>query len=403
MNILILHPSYPGQFVYLSDFLAKNPENKVVFLTKNVNQIAIPNIKLAIYKPEREVSKDVHNYLHYIEEAVLEGQAIVRALHSLKEQGFVPDVAIGHTGWGSMMYLKDYYPNIPIIGYFEWFYRALKSDAQWWDDEIIDIDGMAKIRTKNSHHFLSLDACDIGYVPTKWQYDQFPDEYKHKLKVIHDGISTDFLKPNKDTKLILDDIKLDLSDCPEIITYVARGFEAYRGFPQFMDSIRIILNNRPKAQVVIVGNDKVCYGPQVAGKTYKEFEIEKGGYDKSRVHFVGPRNRGDYLKILQASNAHIYLTRPFVLSWSMLEAMAVGCPLIASKTPPVEEVVIDGENGLLANFRSPAHIAMRVEEVLDNKSLADSLSLKARQTIIDEYEINDCLRKQVNLIYSQLK
>ena len=403
MNILILHPSFPGQFLHLAEFLAKNPQNNVIFLTKNLNDRSLRGVRVAVYKTEREINPDIHNYLSPIEEAVLEGQAVVKALYALKEKGFTPDIAIGHTGWGSMMYLKDVYPNMPVIGYFEWFYRALNSDAQWWPDENIEVNSMLRVRTKNAHHLLSLDACDIGYTPTKWQFGHFPKEYKNKLQVIHDGIDTNFLLPSKDTKLILEDINLNLSDCPEIITYVSRGFEAYRGFPQFMDSIRILLQRRPKAQVIIVGNDRVCYGSSLEGKTYKEFEIEKGGYDENRVHFVGPRNRGDYLKILQASNVHIYLTRPFVLSWSMLEAMAVGCPLVASKTPPVEEVVIDGENGLLANFRSPAHIAMRVEEILDNKELANLLGKNARETILEKYDISDCLRKQVNLIYSQLK
>lgn len=403
MNILILHPSFPGQFVYLAEFLAKQGHS-VLFLTKNLNERTIEGVQVGMYKPEREVSADTHAYLKPAEEAVLEGQAVVRAVHTLKEQhGFVPDVAIGHAGWGSLLYLKDLYPELPVISYFEWFYQALNSDAQWWPDEKIEIDGMLRIRTKNAHHLLSLEACDVGFTPTKWQHRHIPDAYKDKVKVIHEGVDTEFLVPDADAKIVLDDIGLDLSDAKEIVTYVARGFEAYRGFPQFMDSVRLLLSRRPDCQVVIIGNDKVCYGAQLAEKSYKQLEEEKGGYDVNRVHFVGPRNRGDYRKILQASHAHIYLTRPFVLSWSMLEAMSIGCPLVASATPPVEEVVVDGENGLLANFRSPEHIAMRVEELLDDRELGKRLGKTARQTILDKYEMKMCVRKQVNLMFSQIK
>lgn len=403
MNILLVHPNCPGQFVYLAPFLAKDPKNKVIFLTKS-NTVNMPQVQIGLYKTTRAVTQGVHGYLPPMEEAVLEGQAVFRAAYALKEQGFVPDVILGHTGWGSLLYLKDLYPEVPIIGYFEWYYHALHSDAQWWKDEKMDINDILRVRTKNAHHLLSLEACDAGYTPTAWQHEQFPGVYKPMLKVIHDGVDTKFLCPNDQTKLVLEDIALDLSKCEEIVTYVSRGFEAYRGFPQFMDAIRILLQRRPKAHVVIVGNDRTCYGAKADdGKSYKEIEVEKGGYDEARVHFVGPRHRKDYLKVLQASNAHVYLTRPFVLSWSMLEAMAVGCPLVASATPPVEEVVEDGVNGLLANFRSPEHIALRIEELLDDRTLAKRLGEKARETILARYELNRQLNKQLNLIYSQLK
>ena len=403
MNILLLHPNCPGQFVYLAPFLAKDTNHKVVVITKG-NTMNLPNVKIGLYKTTRAVTPGLHSYLVPMEEAVLDGQAVFRAVYSLKQQGFVPDIILGHTGWGSMLYLKDLYPEVPMIGYFEWYYHALHSDAQWWKDETMDVNDILRVRTKNAHHLLSLEACDVGYTPTLWQHEQFPAIYQPKLKVIHDGVDTKFLCPNEDAKLILEDIQLDLSEAEEIITYVSRGFEAYRGFPQFMDAVRILLKKRPQAHVVIVGNDRVCYGAAAAdGKTYQQGEEEKGGYDVKRVHFVGPRHRAHYLQILQASSVHVYLTRPFVLSWSMLEAMAVGCPLVASATPPVEEVVEDGVNGLLANFRSPEHIAMRVEEILDDRALAKQLGKKARETILERYELNKQLNKQMSLIYSQLK
>lgn len=404
MKILILHPNFPGQFGNLSSYLAANPENQVVFLAKSADpEFKLPGVQVAVYKPHREVSKECHPYLRISEEGVLEGQAVVRALHLLKQKGFVPDVAIGHSGWGSLLYVKDYYPEIPVVGYFEWYYHALHSDGCWWPDETIEMDDRLRVRTRNAHHLLSLEACDIGYTPTQWQYDQFPKEFQHKLSIMHDGIDTEFCKPDKNTKLILPDLKLDLSGDVEILTYVSRGFEEYRGFPQFMDAVRILLAKRPKLHVVLVGADRVCYGAKLQDSSFQKKEEEKGGYDTSRVHFTGLRNRNDYRMILQASDVHVYLTRPFVLSWSMLEAMSFGCALVGSKTPPVEEVVTDSENGLLAEFRSPHHIADRVEEILDDRVLAERLGQAARQTILEKYELKACLRKQVNLMYSQLK
>ena len=170
-----------------------------------------------------------------------------------------------------------------------------------------------------------------------------------------------------------------------------------------MDALRLVLERRPNAHAILVGKDRICYGAQLKDTTYQKLEEEKGGYDASRVHFVGLRNRGDYRKILRASSCHVYLTRPFVLSWSFLEAMSFGCPIVGSKTPPVEEVMEDNVNGLLAEFRSPYHIARRMEEILDDKELAARLGKKARETIMDRFELNKCMRKQEDLMYSLVR
>ena len=405
MNILILHPSFAGQFFYLAPYLARNPENRVVFLAKeNALNVQIKGVELALYKAPREVHEDTHSYLRGAEEAVLQGQQVVRALHSLQKKGFVPDVILGHTGWGSLLYVKDFYPEVPVVGYFEWYYHGRNSDSYWWPDEVPDIDALTRIRTKNAHHLLSLEACDAGYTPTQWQYAQFPKEFQYKLSVIHDGVDTEYCRPAAQRPGIeLKDVKLKLPAGTEIITYVARGFEVFRGFPYFMDAMREVMARRPKCHVVVMGTDQVCYGPQPAGDSYLEQEKKKGGYDAKRLHFIGARNRGDYRRVLQASSVHVYLTRPFVLSWSMLEAMSFALPLVASKTPPVEEVVTDGENGLLAEFRSPHHIARRVEELLDDRELAGRLGRAARQTVVERYGLKNCLRRQEDLLYRLVK
>ena len=390
--------------MYLAPALAQNPENRVFFLSRSIgSQVKMPHVQLVMYKWDREVSEEGgHAYLKPAEEAVLEGQAVVRALHSLKQRGFVPDVVIGHTGWGSLTYVKDYYPDVPVIGYFEWYYHALHADGCWWPEEKADIDMKLRVRTRNAHHLLALEACDVGVVPTQWQYDQFPKEFQYKLSIMHDGVDTNFCQPKAGVRVELKEPKLTLPADAEVLTYVSRGFESYRGFPQFMEAVRILLQRRPKLHVLLIGQDKVCYGPKLKDMTYQEAEEKKGGYDKDRVHFLGLRNRGDYRMVLQASHVHVYLTRPFVLSWSMLEAMSFGCPMVVSQTPPVEEVVQDGVNGLLAEFRSPHHIADRVEELLNDRELAKRLGEAGRQTVVERYSVEKCLRRQVNFIYGHL-
>ena len=405
MNFLFLHPNFPGQFLQLARYLGATGRHRVMYLSKDHNGSQLPGVETAMYKKPRKATKGVHHYLKLGEEAVLEGQAVLKGIVQLQKQAnFVPDVVVGHTGWGSTLYVKDILPNVPLIGYFEWYYNAKGSDVGYFPGEEVAIDDMCRIRTTNAHHLLNLQACDVRYTPTEWQRSQFPAEYRDSMRVIHEGVETDYYRPREGVKFVLPEQNLDLSDCEELVTYLSRGFEPYRGFPQFMEAIRILLKRRPKCHVVIAGSDRACYGPQYSEeKTWKQLEEEKGGYDTSRVHFVGHLKRDEYLMLLQASTVHVYLTRPFILSWSCLESMAAGCCLVSSATPPVQEAVEDGVNGLLANFVHPEHIAARVEEALEDPELRARLGKAARETILERFDLKDCIRKQLNMIYGAMK
>ena len=408
MNIFILHPTFPSQYLRFAPYLARNPDNHVYFLANhNSLNVEFDKVMLAIYPKPDEQNTEWINSLEILSPAaaaVIEGQNVLRTLEWFaREKNIKPDVIVGHTGWGSTLYCKDLYPDVPILGYFEWYHRVENSDCYWWPDEAASLDDKIAARTCAAHHLLNLNLCDAGITPTQWQRSHFPEIYKPKLNVIHEGIDTNFCSPDPSGKrpgLVLDDIKLNLPEGTEIVTYVSRGFELYRGFPYFMDAIRYVLARRPKTHAVIVGENRICYGPYPKDRDFLKEETEKGGYPVDRVHFVGLRSISDYQKIMRASGCHVYLTRPFVLSWSCLEAMSFGCPIVASRTPPVQEVMEDGVNGLLAEFRSPYHIARKIEEQLDDPERANKLARRARETIFDRFELTKCMRAQENLIYS---
>jgi glycosyltransferase involved in cell wall biosynthesis len=323
-----------------------------------------------------------------LENAVLEGQAVYRLGKKLKQEGFIPDVIYGHSGWGPTLFMKDVFPKTKLFCYFEWFYNAHGSDADFDSNDPIDADDEARIRIKNAPILIDLYSCDRGMSPTYWQRQQFPKEFHNKINVLHDGIDTRYFQPQPGRKLILPRIKLDLSEVEEIVTYVARGMEPYRGFPQLIETIAILQQRRPNCHFVIVGQNRVAYGKSLPdGKTYKDAMLEKFPLDLSRVHFTGLLPYGEYLQVLQASSAHIYLTRPFVLSWSMLEALSTGCLVVASDTSPVTEVIEDGVNGLLVDFFSPLKIAEQVEEVLDSPEKMAKIRQQARETILERYDL----------------
>lgn len=411
MNILFIHPAFPGQFLYLASYLGRNPENKVYFLAEE-NSLGgdLKGVKVGLYKGPTDEEVAAMNGMgpaSVLGQAWLKGRNILRSLDYLdKKEHFRPDIIIGHTGWGSLMYLKDFYPDVPVLGYFEWYYRSDNSDGFWWPDEKADIAARVHNRTKNAPLWLSFETCDQGLVPTKWQYDQFPAEIQQKLHIIHEGTDNDFCSPLPERpglELHNEHCDLVLPKGTEILTYLSRGFEPYRGFHEFMDAMRIVLNTRPNTHVVIAGTDRVCYGAKTDGPSHKEQELEKGGFDESRVHWVGSLNRGDYQKMLRSSCCHVYLTRPFILSWSMLEAMSFGLPMVVSKTPPCEEVVKHDVNGLLADFRSPYHIAQKIVELLSDREKAERLGKAARETILEKYALIKCLKKQEDLIYSMVR
>lgn len=371
--------------------LAKDRTNRIVFVTAR-EEGELPGVQKIIYKQSRKPHKETHHYIKPLEDAVLQGQAVYRELTKLKAQGYIPDVVYGHSGWGTPLFIKDIFPETKLLCYFEWFYRGEGSDVGFDPSEPVTADDKLRIRIKNAPILVDLYSCDAGLCPTAWQLSQFPKEFQSKLKVLHDGIDTDYFSPRQNEKVIIPEIELDLSSAEEIVTYVSRGLEPYRGFPQFMEAVSLLQKRRNKCHVVVVGEDRVAYGRKLPnGKTYKQALLEKYDFDMSRLHFTGHLPYAQYLKVLRSSSAHIYLTRPFVLSWSMLEAMSVGCVVIASSTPPVAEVIEHEKNGIIIDFFMPHQIADHVEYVLDNQAEMQSIRQKARETIVEKYDLNKLL------------
>jgi glycosyltransferase involved in cell wall biosynthesis len=398
MKILFLHSNFPAQFRHLAEVLAGDNRNRVLFGTTR-KEGQMPGVYKFIYTPSRRPHKETHHYIKPLEDAVLHGQAVYRALDKLKEDGFSPDVVYGHSGWGPTLFIKDIFPQAKLLCYFEWFYSTEGADVGFDPDEPVTPDDRLRIRIKNTPILTDLYSCDAGLCPTLWQRNQFPKEYHNKLNVLHDGIDTQYFSPQKGIKLILPSVGLDLSEVKEIVTYVSRGMEPYRGFPQFMESVSLLQKRRKSCHVVVVGENRVAYGRQLPdGKTFKQLMLDKFDFDLSRLHFTGRLPYPLYLQVLRASSTHVYLTRPFVLSWSMLEAMSTGCLIIASNTPPVTEVVHDGENGILVDFFSPEDIVEKIEYALDNPDRMKNLKINARKTILEKYSLSDLLPKHLEWI-----
>ena len=398
MRILFLHPNFPAQFRHLATKLGEDPKNTVVFGT-NRKEGQIAGVTKVLYEKSRTARAETHHYVRPLENAVLEGQAVYRLAQQLKDKNFTPDVVYGHSGWGPTLFAKDIFPRAKLLCYFEWFYNAHGSDADFDPDDPINADDEARIRIKNAPILIDLYSCDRGLSPTNWQRQQFPPEFHSKIKVHHDGVDTEYFKPEPGAKLVLPRINLDLSEVSEIVTYVARGMEPYRGFPQLIKTIAIMQKKRPECHFVIVGKNRVAYGKNLPdGKNYKDVMLEKFPLDLNRVHFTDLLPYDEYLQVLKASSVHLYLTRPFVLSWSMLEALSTGCLVVGSSTPPVKEVIEDGINGLLVDFFTPKKIASKLIEALNNPDKMAKIRTRARETILEKYDLAKLLPEHLEWI-----
>lgn len=401
MKILFVHQNFPAQYRHLAMHLAARPGNQVIAISQR-RDIDLPGIKNLVYKPQRGVTPKVHHYLRKTEADVLNAQAVARVALGLKQAGFVPDIMLGHNGWGEIWYLKDVFPQTPLLGYFEFFYHLSGADTGFDPEDRITADTAPRIRSKNIGNLLGLDAADAGQCPTQWQKSLYPARYDSMLRVVHEGIDTRLACPDDHVQLRLQKAGIDLSAGDEVVTYVARNLEPYRGFPNFMRSLPEVLRRRPNARVLIVGGNDVSYGASLPkGQSYRQKMLDELGdaIDLSRVHFLGKVPYPVFLKILQLSRVHVYLTYPFVLSWSMLEAMSAGCLIVGSRTAPVEEVIRDGENGLLVDFFSPKDISERVVAALEDPGAFSALRENARRTVVEKYDLETiCLPQQVAMV-----
>ena len=406
MKILIVHQNFPGQFKHLLPELLKDPGNEVVVFTMNSFEASHANVRVVRYRAAKSTGKDVHPWVAEMETKVIRGEAAFRAALSLRDEGYCPDLILAHPGWGESLFLKNVWPRTKMVIYCEFHYATEGQDVGF-DPEFPppETGDACRVQMKNVNNWLHFEIADAGVSPTEWQKSTFPEPFRSKIRVVHDGIDTDVVKPNSEVTVQVGPHRLTRDD--EVITFVNRNMEPYRGYHTFMRALPKILKARPQARVLIAGGDGVSYGKKPpVGQTWKQIFLDevKDQIDLTRVHFIGNINHEHFIAMLQLSRVHVYLTYPFVLSWSLLEAMACGCAIVASDTEPLKEAIFDGKTGLLTDFFSADQLADQTIRLLEDAEIRQKLGTQARNFAVEHYDLRRvCLPKMMEVLQKTMQ
>lgn len=389
LRAVFIHHNFPGQWTHLAPALAERAGVQVWGLGEKEGYRA-PGVQYIAYGTPRGAGEQTHRYIRSLEAAVRRGQLIANRLVQARDrEGLDPDVICCHPGWGEGLFLKDVFPRARTLYYWEFYYNAFGQDLGFDPAAPVTLDDAARVRVLNATQLLSLQAADWGVSPTRWQWSRYPDWARRRISVLHEGVDTGRCVPREGAMFRTPGGATFRAGDP-VISYVARNLEPYRGFPSFLQALAILQRERPELQAVVVGGNEVSYGRRPEGAaSWKEkllAEME-GRLDLARIHFTGRIPHDELHDLFRVTAAHVYLTYPFVLSWSMLEAMACGALVVGSDTPPVAEVITHGETGLLVPFFDAEAIARAVLGVLADPAAHAPIAAAGRRHVVERYDL----------------
>jgi glycosyltransferase involved in cell wall biosynthesis len=386
VQVLYVHPNFPAQFGPVAKRLATEPGNDVVFVSRAAEGLH-DGIRCLKYDLKGGATRATHYCSRTFENAVWHAHAVYEACRAAKD--LKPDLIVGHSGFGTTAFLPDLY-DAPLVNHFEYYYRGRDSDMDFRPEFPPRPIDHLRARTRNAMILTDLVQCTVGYAPTAWQRDVFPEPFRSRLEVAHDGVDTEFWSRREVPRRVGDET---LPAGTRVVTYVSRGLEAMRGFDVFVRVAKRILEQEPETLFLVVGSEQTHYGGEtrhIAAKSFRDHVLDMELPDLRQFCFLGTVPPERLVELLSISDLHIYLTVPFVLSWSLLNAMACACPVVASDTAPVREAVTHGETGLLAPFHDEEALAGEAVRLLRDRETAASLGAAARRSIEARFGLEQC-------------
>ena len=396
MHVLYVHQNFPAQFGHIASRLVSEHGWRATFVSQT-DPGTVGGIRKIRYETRGGATARTHYFARTFENAVGHAEGVYEALKPLRHS-VKPDLIVGHSGFGSTLLLPELWPDAPVINHFEYFYRPHNSDMDFRPEFPVAEADVLRSRARNAMILLDLEYCAAGYSPTEFQHGLFPDRYRSKIEVIHDGVDTSFWRRRP-----IDDRMVEALRIPpetRVVTYVSRGLESMRGFDIFMKVAKRVYERFPNVVFLVVAADRVAYGGDLkhtGGMSFKEWVLGRDHYDPDRVRFLGNVKPSVLSRILSLSDLHIYLTVPFVLSWSVLNAMSCGCVVLGSDTAPVREVIADGENGVLRDFFDVDGLAEAAVDVLKDPGEYRHLGEAGRRTVETRYSLDVVLPRMIDL------
>jgi glycosyltransferase involved in cell wall biosynthesis len=401
LRALFIHQNFPGQYAHLAPALAAR-QGVQVWGVGEKEGYAAPGVRYVAYGTPKGAGEGTHRYLRPFEAATRRGQHVANRLVGLRDkEGLTPDIIVCHPGWGDGLFLKDVFPRARTLFYWEFYYNAEGQDLGFDPAQAVSLDDAARVRVLNATQLVSLQASDWGISPTRWQWSRYPAWARRRISCLHEGVDTARCAPREGAVFRTPEGREFRRGDP-VISYVARNLEPYRGFPSFMRALAILQRERPDLHAVVVGGNEVSYGRKPEGapdwKTKLLAEME-GQLDLSRIHFTGRVAHDALHDLFRVTRAHIYLTYPFVLSWSMLESMACGAVVVGSDTAPVTEVLTHEVNGLVVPFFDHERIAAATLRAFADPAGHAHLGAAARASVVARYDLAGvCLPRQLDLV-----
>ncbi len=412
MRFLFVHPNFPGQYLHLVRML-RNNGHEVVFVTRP-NENRMRAVRKVDYQVDDEPNPNTYLPARAYESALRRADAVGSVAGQLKAEGFAPDLIIGHHGWGDLLNLQDVWEGVPLLGYLEFYYHARGFETGF--DPLMPADpGLAsQVRARNAVNHAALINPGWGQTPTEFQLSTYPEVFRNRILLIPEGVDLETCAPDpiaRDAPLGLAEMAGDpeiaagLGDASvlpldQLITYVNTYLEPVRGMQTMMLALPRLLA-RPDVRVVVLGTEKrKGYGPQLGEQSWKTYFLRqvRGRFDESRLHFLGLVAHDNHLRLLRRSDCHVFLTYPFVVSWSLREALACGCAVVASDTAPVREFIRPGWNGVLTPFFDHDALADRILEVLGDRGRAATLRANARAYAEEHLSIKRTLTTYISAI-----
>jgi glycosyltransferase involved in cell wall biosynthesis len=401
MRILIIHQNFPGQYRHLvGALIARGDEVQAIGAPHAPGMTGVSCFRYRL--PSVGAVPAVHPWAQDFQVKVIRAEAVLRLLSERSDQIVRPDLILGHPGWGELLGIKDHWADVPVLHQLEFVYQLQGADTGFDPEFPIALGSQTRLRLRRATQLMAFHDLDWALAPTHWQATTAPAAFRDRVSVIHEGIDTTAIAPRLGSHVNLEKRGLRFEPGDEVVSFVARNLEPYRGFHTFLRALPLLQKLRPRAHMILVGGEGVSYGPPPAqGGSWKQVllaELE-GQLDLGRIHFVGQVPHSVLHDLFRVCACHVYLTYPFVLSWSLLEAMACGAVVIGSDTPPVAEVISDGVNGLLVDFFSHEALAERVAEVLADPAAYRALALEGRRTVQQHFDLHGvCLPRQLALV-----